>query len=167
MEALLGISLYRASVVVHVIAVILAFGPTFAFPVIQVTAEKRFPRQLPFALTVIDRISRGIVVPSAVLVGVTGIYQALDGPFELGTDSWMDAGLALWALILAGALLIYNPAIRRARAAAERMIADAGPSGEVTLSNEYRRTTRLANVVGTGLSIAVLVVVYLMEVKPF
>lgn len=167
MDVPAGVTFYEISVAAHVMLVVLAFGPTFAFPIIQMTAERRYPRQLPFALTLIERISRGIVTPAAVLVGATGLYQALDGPYEFGEATWMDVGFFLYLVILITGILLLEPATRRGLAAAERMVESAGPEGEVVFSDEYRRAMRLPNVLGPILSLSVLVVVYLMVVKPF
>ena len=40
--------------------------PTFAYPVVQLAAERRDPAALPFALGAILRISRTLAVPGAV-----------------------------------------------------------------------------------------------------
>jgi uncharacterized membrane protein len=167
-EPVLAVTFYQLSVFVHVTAVVLAFGPTYAFPIIQITGERRYPHALPYALHAIDRINRGMVIPIAVLVGVTGIYQAVDGPFEFDDDQWMSIGLALYLIMLGLALWTYRPSVMaRAVAAAERMAQGAAPGAEVALSDEYRAVMRLPNLVGMILGPLVLLIIYLMVVKPF
>jgi predicted integral membrane protein DUF2269 len=168
LEPVLAVTLYQLSVTAHVIAVVLAFGPTYAFPMIQMTAERMYPRALPFALRVIDRINRGMTIPITVLVGITGIYQAIDGPFEFDRDQWMSIGLGLYLGVFALALWTYRPSVMaRAIDAAEGMVERAGPDGEITLSDEYSAVMRIPNLVGVVLGVTVLVIIYLMEVKPF
>jgi predicted integral membrane protein DUF2269 len=167
-ETVLAVTFYQLVVFVHVVAVVVAFGPTFAFGVIQATAERLHPRSLPFALTVIKRISQGMVIPVAVVVGATGIYQAIDGPFEFDDDQWMSIGLALYLVLLGLALWVYRPSVMdRAIAAAQRSVEAAGPDRQVELSDDYRAIMRVPNATGPILGLIVVVIVYLMEVKPF
>ncbi len=168
METILAVTFYQLVVFLHVVAVVVAFGPTFAFGIIQATAERMFPRSVPFALTVMKRISQGMVIPVAVVVGITGIYQAIDGPFEFGRDQWMEIGLTLYLIMLGLALWVYRPAVMdRGIAAAQRSVDAAGPDGQVTLSAEYQQIMRVPNIAGPVLGLMVVVIVYLMEIKPF
>jgi len=135
------VSAYDVSVAVHVVAVVLAFGPTFAYPFIQLAAERRGPEALPDAFATILWISRTLAVPASVVVGATGVYQALDGPYEFGEDRWLDAGAALYVAIMALALGFLVPRLKRAqRGAPER-----GPlvAGGVLIATLVLATTAL------------------------
>lgn len=166
-QSLLGVTLYEVSVAVHVMVAIVALGPTFAFPVIQMTAEKAFPRHLPFAWAAISRIDHLLVSPLVLLIFATGIYQWVEGPWDMGRDHWLSTSFALLLVMYLSSFFIFHRAERRAREAAEAMVAAAGPDGEVQLSDEYRAATRAANIAGPIFSLGVLVIVYLMIVKPF
>jgi uncharacterized membrane protein len=157
------VSLYEVSVAVHVTAALVGFGPTFAYPVIQLAAERRDPAALPFALAVILRISRTLAVPGAVVVGLTGAYQAAEGPWSLADDAWLAAGIALYVAVFATALGFLVPSLRRAEAEALRMAA----AGEPGLSAEYLRIVRGLKVAGAAVGAGVLAIVALMELKPF
>ena len=150
-------TLYDISVAVHVIAVVLGFGPTFAYPVVQIAAERSSPEALPFALGAILRISGRLAVPMAVVVGVTGAYQVAEGPWSLRRDGWLAAGAALYVAVFAIAVLYLTPKLRRAQAAAER-------GG---LSAEYGREVRGLKLAGAGVGAGVVAIVALMELKPF
>jgi hypothetical protein len=165
----LAVTLYQVSVAAHVAAAIIAFGPTFAFPVIQMTAEKAYPRALPFAWRALKKISHGMVYPLAVVVGLTGAYQWSDGHWSIGhgDNQWLAIGAGLYVLAFITSLIVFLPMDSKAIAAADQMVADAGPDGEVTLSEEYLRITKPAAIVGPILSLTVLVIVFLMETKPF
>ena len=104
-------TLYEASVAVHVGAAVLGFGPTFAYPVIQLTAERRDLSALPFAIGSILRISGLLAVPMAVLVGLTGACQVIDGPWSLRRDGWLAAGLALYLAVFAVAVRFAGAAV--------------------------------------------------------
>jgi hypothetical protein len=111
------VSLYDVSVAVHVAAALAGFGPTFAYPVVQLAAERGDRAALPFALAAILRISRTLAVPGAVVVGLTG---ALAGNVALGVAAaamaavviayepispWLVLGAAAGALVLIAALV--------------------------------------------------------------
>jgi uncharacterized membrane protein len=160
------VTLYDASVAVHVGAAVLGFGPTFAYPVIQLAAERRDRTALPFAIGAILRISRTLAVPMAVVVGLTGAYQVVEGPWSLRRDEWLVAGIALYVAVFAVAVGYLTPALRRAQAEAERMLAAAPPGGPPALTAEYRRSTRGLRLAGGVVGAAVLALIALMELKP-
>jgi uncharacterized membrane protein len=156
---------YDVSVAVHVAAAVIGFGATFSYPVIQITAERRAPRALPFAMAAILAISRFVAVPATLVVGATGIYQLADGPYGL-RDAWLATGLALYVAIMLVAVLYLAPCYRRAEREARRMLDGVGPDDAVALSPAYRAATRSLNLVGPLVAAAVLATVVLMELKP-
>jgi uncharacterized membrane protein len=141
--------MYEASVAIHVVAAIVGFGATFTYPVIQLVAEKRDATQL--GLASILAISRWVAVPAAVVVGVTGIYQATSGRFGFG-EAWLGVGFALYLGVMAVATGYLAPAYRRALHASSR--------------EEYDATMRGPNVVGAFLAAAIVAIAVLMVVKP-
>ena len=147
-------STYEASVALHVIAVVVGFGATFAYPFIQLAAERGDRARLPAALDTILLISRRLAVPATLVVGVTGVYQAIDGPYD-ESDGWLVAGLVLYVAIMAFALAVVVPLVRRARDA-------AAAQDEET----YARVRRRLLPAGAALGATVLLTVALMEVKP-
>ncbi len=134
---------------IHVVAAIVGFGATFTYPVIQLVAERRGATEL--GLTSILAISRWVAVPAAVVVGITGIYQATSGPFGFG-EPWLGVGFALYLGVMAVATGYLAPSYRRALRARSRA--------------EYERTMRGPNVVGTVLAAAIVAIAVLMVVKP-
>lgn len=147
-------TLYDASVTVHVAAAIVGFGATYSYPVLQLLGERGDRRSLPFALEAITTISRWVAVPATTVVGVTGVYQLADGPYGLD-DAWAAAGLALYLAVMAGAILYLAPRYGRA--------ADAARAGD---DDAYAAATRGIGVVGTLVVLAVLAIVALMVLKP-
>ena len=130
--------MYDLSVALHVVGVVLAFGPTFAYPFIERAGDAR-------AYTTILTISRTLAVPASLVVGATGLYQLIDGPYDLG-DGWLLAGVILYVAILVIALGFLVPRLKRAQ------------RGEVVRSQ----------IVAGGVVIATLTLatVALMELKP-
>jgi uncharacterized membrane protein len=159
------VTVYEFVVGIHVAAAVVGFGATFAYPVIQVVAERTDRRALPFALRAILAISNWVAVPATVLVGATGIYQIAAGPYFIG-DLWVSAGLALYVLVLAAGIGYLAPAYRRAERAARHMVAAAPATGPIELSPEYRAATRGPRIVGPFVAGAIIAIVFLMELKP-
>jgi uncharacterized membrane protein len=158
-------SLYEVSVAVHVAAAVVGFGATFTYPVIQVAAERGDRRALPFAMAAILAVSRFVAVPATTLVGATGLYQLVDGPYGLD-DAWLAIGIVLYAAVMSTGVLYLAPAYRRAERAAVRMV-EAAPAGtSVELSPEYRAAVRGPARVGPAVAASVLAILVLMEVKP-
>jgi uncharacterized membrane protein len=151
---------YATSVAIHVVAAIVGFGATFTYPVIQLVAERRYPGSLEAAMATILAISRWVSVPATTVVGITGIYQVADGPYELG-DAWVAAGAALYAFVLVIGVFVLAPAYGRAQHALHRnALEDADQIAE------YRRILRLPTLVGPAVAAAIVATAVLMEVKP-
>jgi hypothetical protein len=168
MDLLQAVTLYEVSVAVHVMAAIVGFGPTFAYPIGQKMAEKAFPQHLPFALRLIHQTDKAIVNPTVALVGLTGIFQWIDGPWDISKDQWLAIGFTVYLLIFATALWVFRPSVVEAAATeAEQMTQSLQPGEPLVKSERYKQLMRIPDIAGPVLGILVLVVVYLMEIKPF
>jgi hypothetical protein len=148
-------------------AAIVAFGPLFAFPVFISVTERRDLLSLPVVLRAVNRTERALVVPAGALVGFTGVYQAIDGPFSFDDDLWMTIGFGLYLLVFGALVLVVEPLRAQAADEADRMLDQAGDEDdELPLSDAYRARMRLPNALMPAVGILILFVVYLMEVKP-
>ena len=94
------------SVAVHVMAAVVAFGPLFAFPLFISVTERRDPLSLPVVLRAVNRVERAIVVPATALVGFSGVYLAIDGPFAFDSDEWMTVGFVLYLPVFAAIVFL-------------------------------------------------------------
>jgi uncharacterized membrane protein len=145
---------YDVSVTIHVLAALVGFGVTYSYPVLQFLGERDDRRNLPFALDTIGVLSSRVAVPATTVVGVTGIYQLVDGPYGLG-DAWATAGLVLYTAVMGVATSYLAPRYERAAEAARRDDRDA-----------YAAAIRGVNTVGPFIVLAVLGIVVLMVLKP-
>src|SRR3712207_1680170 len=133
---LAAVDAYSISVFVHVAAVVVGFGATFAEAIAFPVAMKVDPRHLPYVHRLGLAINQRLATPGLVVVILTGIYQTLDGDWGFG-EPWISATFAI-AIVLGGITGAYFiPTDRRLAALAERDIAAAG-SGTVTMSEEYQ-----------------------------
>jgi uncharacterized membrane protein len=163
---LLAASFYDASVAIHVMAAIVAFGPLFAFPLFISVTERRDRLSLPVVLRAVNRTERALVVPAGAVVGFTGVYQAIDGPFTFDDDLWMTVGFALYLLMFGALVLVVEPMRAQAADEADRILEEAEDDDVLPLSDAYRARMRLPNALMPAIGIVILFVVYLMEVKP-
>ena len=163
MSALPATSAYDVVLGVHILAVVIAFGVTFAYPIIFAVGARQDPRSLPLLHRVELTTERILVNGGLVLVLGAGIFLASDG--HHWSEFFVQWGIA--AVVVVGAIVgaVMIPATKRAIEIAERDIAAAG-DGEVVMSADYQALVRRLNVVGTALSALVIATVFIMAIKP-
>lgn len=85
----------------HIFGAIIAFGPTFAFPLIGGMGGKE-PMHSNFALRVTEKIERGMTLPLAVVQGITGLGLLLASGRNLtvSTNYWLDVAIVLYVIAL-------------------------------------------------------------------
>jgi hypothetical protein len=152
-------SLFEVVLAVHIMAVVVAFGVTFAYPIMFAVGARNDPRSLPLLHRVEYTIERYLINPGLLLVLLAGIYLASKGHFW--SDFFVQWGLA--AVIVIGALIgaVMIPTAKRAEQIAARDVA-AGSEENVEMSEEYRTLVRRLSSVGTLLSVLVLVTILFM-----
>ena len=162
-----AIELYEVSVFVHVAAVVIGFGATFATALTFPVAFRLDRRHLPYVHALGLAISRYMATPALVVVLLTGIYQVAESEAGYGFgDPWISATFAI--LIVIGALTgaYFVPSDRKLGAMVTREVEAAPPGGEVTLSDEYQRQARAQGAIGAVTGVLLLVAIFLMVVKP-
>jgi uncharacterized membrane protein len=164
-EALpVAVTRYEFSIFLHITAVMVGFGATFAEAIMFPVAMKVSARHLPYVHRLQLAINQWLATPALVIVLATGIYQVSEGNWEF-SQFWVSAALVI-VLVIGGLLGGYFiPTDRRLAPMAERDIAASG-DGEVVLSDEYQRQARMEGIIGTVTGILLVVAVYLMVTKP-
>ena len=153
----------------HVMGAIAVFGPTFVFPIIASQAQKS-PQNGPFAAVLSEFIERRLVLPGAVVQGITGLGLILILGVNPLTDSawrWLIPAIILYLIAIGFAAFV------QARNA-EKMVeltshmppgpppagAPAGPPPEIAALGK-----KLAQG-GQLLSVLIVLIVILMVTKP-
>ncbi len=159
----LAASAYEIVMAIHVMAVVVAFGVTFAYPIMFAVAARRDPRALPLVHRIEYTTEQTLVNGGLLVVVAAGIFLASDG--HLWSEFFVQWGLGVAVVIgaLVGSVMI--PTAKRAEAAAARDLAAAG-DGEVVLGAEYQSLVRRLQLVGSTLSLLVLATILIMVVKP-
>lgn len=152
----------------HVIGAIIAFGPSFSFPIIgAMGAADR--QHASFATRVSYAISTRRVLPVALTMPVTGIgliWSAGIDPFSRG-ERWLAVGIVLYVLLLTFALTVQLPTTRRIIAMTSGPPPEAPPGSAPAgpppaLLALIKRVQRG----GLGMTATIVVIVLLMVVKP-
>lgn len=154
--------MYDVSLSIHVLAAVVGFGATFTYPLIELAGRRAGNEMIPRALEIVLLISRRLAVPAALVVGATGTYQLLEGPFEL-SDAWLSISVALYVAVMIVAAVVVAPAYERARASAVRSL---GAGEQVEESAEYAAARRVIVALGPALALAISAIVVLMVTKP-
>jgi predicted nucleic acid-binding Zn ribbon protein len=152
--------------VVHVLGAIAVFGPTFIFPLIA-RAAARAPQHGHFAAELSERIETRVVVPGALVQGLTGLALIATLRLDLTIAQWryLIVAIVLYAIAVLYAVLVQAPAARRM----VELTGAAAPTGAGTSSGpspELVGTARTLQRGGMLLTTLVVVIVVLMVVKP-
>jgi Predicted integral membrane protein (DUF2269) len=154
-----AVGFYDISVWVHVSAVVVGFGATFAESLTFPLALKAGVQHLPYVHRLGIAINQRLASPALALIIITGIYQTADR-WEFG-DFWIGATFLI-ALILGGMNGAYFiPGEKRLLAQVER---ELGETGEI--SADYRRKAQRMGIAGAIAGVLVLLAVFFMVTKP-
>lgn len=157
-------SAYEIVLAVHVMAVVVAFGVTFAYPIMFAVGARADPRSLPVLHRIQYSIERFLINPGLLLVLLAGIFLASDG--HQWSEFFVQWGLA--AAIVIGAVVgaVMIPAAKRAEQLARAAVEAAGAGEAPALGAEYERLVRRMNIAGSLLSLLVLVTILFMVIRP-
>ena len=154
--------------VLHVLGAIIAFGPTYSFPLIAAMGGAE-PMHGNFATRVSYAISYKRVIPVALTMPVTGIgliWSVGLNPFSR-EDRWLGVGILLYVIALTYSIAVQGPAVSKIIALTASPPAGAAPGGPPT--GPPPGLMELVGTVkrgGTLLAVLVAIIVFLMVVKP-
>jgi len=149
-------SLFVVVKFLHVLLAIIAVGFNATYGVwLARVAREPVPTQ-SFVLHGIKRLDDWFANPAYVLLAVTGVTMVFVGELRF-TTFWIAGGIVLWAIAVALGFFVYTPMLRNQIHALET----AGPE-----SDDYKRHSANARFVGILLAVIVVVIVFLMVMKP-
>jgi uncharacterized membrane protein len=160
----LAVTSYDFSVFLHVTAVVIGFGSTFAESLTFPVAMKMDKRHLPYVHRLQRTINQWLTGPALLVILATGLYQVSERDWDMG-DFWLSGTLAILIILSALSGGYFIPEDRKLEALARRDIAASG-DGEIVLSEEYQRRGRREGIVGGIAGLLVVVAIYLMITKP-
>jgi uncharacterized membrane protein len=144
----------------HVMGAILAFGPTFAYSIMGSLAAKE-PQHANFSSRQVAAIGNGLVYPLAIVQGITGLLLIFAGNFQ--TQSlWLALGIVLYVIALVFALTVQRNALHHLI----ELTSAPPPPGATGPSPEIVATVKKIQRGGMFLGLLIVVIVFLMVVKP-
>ena len=156
---LVAVAFFEVILALHILAVVVAFGATFAYPVLLGTVTKADPRALPSLYRALHAISQRVIMPGLAAIVVFGIYLA--SHLHLWDTFFVQWGIGV-AIVIGGVEGAYLG--RRERLlieVADRDVAAAG-DGEVTFSAEHDALVRQVGGVGALMDLLVVITIFFM-----
>jgi hypothetical protein len=147
----------------HILGAILAFGPTFAFPIIGAMGGKE-PQHANFAIRASHAVSNRLVEPLALSMAVTGVGLILVTGRNLAERSnwWLGIAIVLYASALTFAIAVQNRNVGRIIS----LTSGPPPPGASGPPPEVPALVKRVQRGGMLLALLVVVIVFLMVVKP-
>lgn len=150
---------YSVGVFIHIAAVVLAFGPTFAYGIIF-SVMPNHPRSAPALFDAIRKVDNYLVNPGMIVVLIAGIYLMSDGNWD-GSEAFIAVGFIAIIALFGLQHAFFRPQGRKAQELAERDL-KAGDS----FSAEFEEVSRRLGMVGPIAGLIVLVTIFFMTAKP-
>jgi hypothetical protein len=153
---------YKIGLFLHILAVVLAFGPTFGYAFFFSVAPQ-YPQATPAILAGVQKVDRYLVNPGMVVLLLAGIYllTASDGVWDT-SDVFVAVGFVAIIALFGLQHGFFQPQTRKAKELAERDL----KAGD-TLSPEFEAVSQGLSKVGSLAGIIVVVTTFFMTYKPF
>ena len=153
---------YKVALFLHILAVVLAFGPTFGYALFF-SVVPQHPRATPAILAGVQKCDRYLVNPGMIVLLLAGIglLIASDGAWE-ASDAFVSVGILAIVILFGLQHAFFQPQVRKAKELAERDL-KAGDA----LSPEFEALGQRIGQVGTLAGVIVVVTVFFMTYKPF
>ena len=150
---MLALRFYDAVVALHVMAIVIAYGVVFAYPVVMPWLRRNHPGSMAVAHDVQGRIGRYVITPAATIALVLGMYLASDA--NLWGEVWVLVPFVILVAILGVGGAVFAPTERR-------LVALAGGGVDSAEYDAAFRKLLTAQAVVAGL---VLVAIFFMVTK--
>jgi hypothetical protein len=162
-----AVTFYTFALAVHIAAIVIAFGVTFAYPVMYAVGIRAEPRSMPGLHRIQDSVGKFVISPFLGLALLAGIYLA--SKLHSWSSFYVQWGLAV--IILLGALggAFFAPRERRLAELAER---DLSAAGEITPGDsgfafgaDYKALRQLVFRVNVAANVLILLTIYFMTAQ--
>lgn len=153
------VSFFDFMLLLHVVGAIAGLGPAFGFTVMGPMAGRLGGEQSLGIMQSMLKISRGILLPMAVVQGVTGALLINLGGWDsnFGSHGWLMVSIVLYLGMLAVAFFVQLPTL-------SRMVGMA--KGGSQSSADFGVQQKKAAASGSAFTILLLLITVLMVLKP-
>ncbi len=157
-----AVAFFELVLAVHILAVVIAFGATFAYPVFLAAITKADSRALPSLYRAFHAVSQRVIMPGLALVMVCGIYLA--SKLHAWSVFYVQWGLGVSLVIGAIEGMLLGPSERRLVEAADRDLAAAG-DGPLTPGPEHQALVRRVGGIGALMDLLVVLTIFFMATR--
>ena len=154
------VTAYSVGVFIHVLAVVVGLGATYAYPIVLAWVERFAPESVPPVYAALRRCDRLLVTPGLIVILLAGLYLLGEGEISM-SESWVGLGMFTVIALLGVTHAYFAPRWRRGIELAERDLAGGGE-----LSDEFRANSKHLAIGGMLSSLLVIVTIFFMVVKP-
>jgi Predicted integral membrane protein (DUF2269) len=165
MNALGHFDFYTFVVFVHVVSAVIAFGATFAYPLIESTLQRVDLHALPAWHEAQNQVGHKLITPGAILILLTGIYMVSTDRWDGVGGFWFGAAGVIVIVLLGLGHGFFAPNARKRRDQASADL-DAGAAERGQMSDAYIALSRKVMPIGMLSSALVLLALLLMVWKP-
>src|ERR1700761_8880959 len=160
--AMIGDAGYKIFLFFHILAVVLAFGPTFGYGVLF-TVLPKYPRAAPALIAGMRKIDRVLVNPGMVVLLIAGILLlATSGSVWKGSQFFVIWGFLAIIALFGLQHAFFGPQMAQLQEIAERHL-QAGD----TFSAEFDTSSQKIAQVGAATGVLIVVTIFIMAYKPF
>lgn len=160
---IVAVTFYTFVLAVHIASIVIAFGITFAYPVMYAVGIRTEPRSMPGVHRIQDSVGKFVISPFMGLALLAGIYLA--SKLHSWSDFYVQWGIVMIVLIGALGGAFFAPRERRLADLAQRDIAaadQASPGGEIVFGEEYKALRQQLFFVNVGVSVLILLTIFFM-----
>jgi hypothetical protein len=159
---MLAVTFFDVVLAAHIIAVVIAFGATFAYPVFLAAISKADSRALPSLYRAFHAVSQRVILPGLAVVLICGIYLA--SKLHMWSAFYVQWGLGVSIAIGAIEGMFLGPNEKRLVEAADRDLA-AGGDGPLTPSAEHQTLVRRVGAIGALMDLLVILTIFFMVTR--
>jgi predicted integral membrane protein DUF2269 len=163
MIATADVHFYDVVLFFHILSVVLAFGPSFAYGMFVTIAQRDGGVAVPSVGRAILTWDRTIGTASMVIVFLSGMYMASKDTYPWDfSDFFVSWGFVAIIVLFGLVHGFFIPNTRKAVELAERDLGDGGK-----LSAEFEARSALLGKIGPIAGLIVVLTIYVMTAKPF
>lgn len=151
---------YKIALFLHILAVVLAFGPTFGYALFFSVAPQ-YPRAVPAILAGVQKCDRYLVNPGMIVLLLAGIFLLVDGDWG-SSEVFITIGFLAIIVLFGMQHAFFQPQTQKAKELAERDL----KAGD-TLSDEFEAVSERLGKAGGLAGLIVVLTIFFMVYKPF
>jgi hypothetical protein len=158
-------TLFQVFLFLHVLGAIVAFGPSFAMPVIGKMGGSE-PMHSNFAVRVSEAISKQRIIPVAIFQGITGVGLVLTSSMDVSKAAWLLIAVVLYLIALGYGIFIQTPNTQRLITLTTMPAGGPPPGAPAGPPPGVPEAVKKVQRGGAFMGILIVIIVFLMVVKP-